>query len=777
MSLSKDILFSSDIQFAEKHIGGTEDDTLTNFNNQINLIENNKTNYERLMDYNNKLERDKNKNDDYIEKLDNELHATVYRINNFATFVDDINYSNPIIFPKSDDPLFKYRDSKNINSINTQIIKKKEYLNIDSSNRIKNSSYNIDKYYDIKDYGLEFENDSNFFNILIDDALKKFKKNDSIILRGFKDYSIIFENLSFFFKNGSKTVILDIKPNYSSEIPYYDVLIKISNVVVKDNLLYWKNIPLRLLNQLHKIKKIEINNDSRLSIELPIEFYTDNSIDTTLNVSCEITFLNLGNYPISLINSNVPISSNNLNTNLIVNDVKDNYIQVYLTNKISLINNISIDGFWSNDKFFTGTNIQIGKIDGITQGYPNSNSFVMFLNKTYTNVAELKITSSEIPNIQTNIQSKNDINKVNSNTTSSDVNLVYITNANNKLYWENIIDVGIYFIELESGNYDYQNLKQIIEEKVSKVKRNFIFEKNSMYQYNMMTVNFNINNNETTFNMYNMYNLPECLIELFIDNSNPDKKIYIIKIKHFNHNLNYGDTIYINNSKNYFVIDEKYINDNNGHIVRKVINENVYEIILTNINEINDVGNTYGGNSTQIKTFALFRLYFDFQDTFGSLIGFKLPGNLYSITNYANSENNYKITNLQPYYYDIEKILIVNNISSPLDLTSNFSKEKFNYILLLLEGFNNNNNPNGPTYFYKFLLNGLPNSYLFNTFVNSPVYFNPPIKYLNQLKFTFINPNGGLSNFGNLDYSLTMEVTTLNNIPENTNIATYISRL
>ncbi len=94
MSLSKDILFSSDIQFAEKHIGGTEDDTLTNFNNQINLIENNKTNYERLMDYNNKLERDKNKNDDYIEKLDNELHATVYRINNFATFVDDINYSN-----------------------------------------------------------------------------------------------------------------------------------------------------------------------------------------------------------------------------------------------------------------------------------------------------------------------------------------------------------------------------------------------------------------------------------------------------------------------------------------------------------------------------------------------------------------------------------------------------------------------------------------------------------------------------------------------------------
>jgi len=46
----------------------------------------------------------------------------------------------------------------------------------------------------------------------------------------------------------------------------------------------------------------------------------------------------------------------------------------------------------------------------------------------------------------------------------------------------------------------------------------------------------------------------------------------------------------------------------------------------------------------------------------------------------------------------------------------------------LVEGLNNNNNPNGPSYFYKFLINQPPGNYLFNTFVNSPVYFNPPLR-------------------------------------------------
>ena len=66
---------------------------------------------------------------------------------------------------------------------------------------------------------------------------------------------------------------------------------------------------------------------------------------------------------------------------------------------------------------------------------------------------------------------------------------------------------------------------------------------------------------------------------------------------------------------------------------------------------------------------------------------------------------------------------------------------------------------------------------MFNTFVNSPVYFNPPIRSLNNLKLTLVYPNGGLVNMGNLNYSLTFEITTINNLPENTNVNTNMSRI
>ena len=158
-------------------------------------------------------------------------------------------------------------------------------------------------------------------------------------------------------------------------------------------------------------------------------------------------------------------------------------------------------------------------------------------------------------------------------------------------------------------------------------------------------------------------------------------------------------------------------------------------------------------------------------------MGFSFTGEPNSITGYTSVENNYTITNAEPYYFDIRKILVVNNKISPFDLVISYSKQSFSYILILAENFNNNYNPNGPSYFYKILLNGQPNSYLFNTFVQSPIYFNPPLKSLSSFKFSFILPNGGLANFGNLNLSFTLEITTLDNLPENTNITTYMSRM
>lgn len=769
----------NEVHFLDKHIGGDNKDTLQNFNNQINIVKNEKTDYNRVIDYFNKIERTKNENNEYIERLDNEQHATIYRINNFPTYVDDVNYSNPLIYPKDYDPYFYYLDKKNINPINTQVVKQKEYLNIDSSNRTINSSLNISKYLSIKDYGLEFKNNSNILKIHINSQEKiKFVLDEFIILRGFKTYINYYNNLNFFFTNGSPTVIIDIKPNFLTTIPYTNITILIEDLGIEEISGYWKNIPYQLLNGLQKVFVVDYNSDRRLAFNLPINFYSPNVNDNILISSCKITFNSLGNYPINLINANTPLTSTNLTNYLTVFSISRDYIEVLLTNTVSLNENIPLDGYWENNSFFTGKNIQIGKIDGFVESFSSANNFSIFLNKTYSNVVEIKIISSEIPNVQKNITKEltTDI-AIKSTYYNNDVNLTYIETVNNKLYWENILDNGIYFIELETGNYSYLLLKKIIEEKVSNVKRNPIIKNDFLFEYNTMEVEFNESTNESKFVMYDIYNNPNCLVEYsnisLVNESNKFK----IKIYLQNHNLSVGDQIFISNSLDYYVIAKEYINSLLGHKVSNVLDNNYFEIILSNINPINDIGNTKGGYGIIIKKYAIFRLYFNYDDTFGSLMGFKLVGNVNSITSYSSLVYHYVINNKQPYYNDINSILIVNKVVPPQNLITDFQSESYTYLLLLLEGLNNNNNPNGLSYFYKFLINQPPDNYLFNTYVNSPVYFNPPIRELNKLKLSLVYPNGGLVNMGNLNYSLTFEITTINNLPENTNINTNMSRI
>lgn len=766
----------NDTHFLDKHIGGNDKDTIQDFNNQSNIVTNEKTNYNRMIDYFNKIERTKNENNEYIERLDNEQHATIYRINNFPTYVDDVNFSNPLIYPKDYDPYFDYLNKKNINPLNTQVVKKKEYLNIDSANRISTSSLNISKYLTIKDYGLEFKNDSNILKIYPKTPSELSLLDKFIILRGFKSYINYYDNLNFFFTNGSPIVIIDIKPNFSTKISYANITIIIEGLEITNPSGYWKNIPIQLLNGHQKISIEKYNSEFKLSFRLPINFYSTNQNDNIFKSSCKITFNCLGNYPINLINANTPLTSTNLTNYFTINTIKTNYIEVLLTNKISLNDNIDLDGYWENDSFFTGKNIQIGNIDGFIQAYNSANNFSIFLNKTYNNVAEIKIISSEIPNLQKNIIKETLTNDNTIMYANNSTNLSYINNINNKLYWENIMDNGIYQIELETGNYTYPFLKEIIENKVSKVKRKPIIPNNFLIEYNYMEVEFIESINETKFTMYDIYNVPKCLIE-FTDASTSSNNIFKIKIYLPNHNLIIGDVIYITDSLDYFVIDKKYINSMQGHKISNVWDDNYFEITFLNINLIDDVGDTNGGYSIKIKKKAIFKLYFNFKDTFGKLIGFKLVGYDGSITNYSNAFDDYIITNKQEYYNDVSSILIVNNVIPPENLITDFESEPYNYLLLLIDGLNNNNNPNGPSYFYKFLINQPPKNYLFNTFVNSPVYFNPPISNLNTLSLTLVYPNGGLVNMGNLNYSLTFEITTINNLPENTNINTNMARI
>jgi hypothetical protein len=70
-----------------------------------------------------------------------------------------------------------------------------------------------------------------------------------------------------------------------------------------------------------------------------------------------------------------------------------------------------------------------------------------------------------------------------------------------------------------------------------------------------------------------------------------------------------------------------------------------------------------------------------------------------------------------------------------------------------------------------------PNTIVYNSFVNTPTYLNPPIRTLSSLEFQFIDPKGNEVNFYNKNYSITIQIDSFDNTPENTGINTFTARL
>jgi hypothetical protein len=769
MSINNSTDLFSKINFIEKHVGGNLDDTLEEFKNQKNIIDENTNDYNRLLDYYNKLKKEKDDNDNYIQRLDVETTTNPYRLNTLPTTIDGINYSNPIVFSKQYDEYFEYIAKKNLAGLNTKIILKKFFVNVDSANRDSAVTLNVDNYLKLQPNTMVFKNGSNTFKILVNDASKKYIQGQKISLRGYKAYTMYYQSLNFYFVDGKSYVVLDIKPNFDNTIPYYDIIISISGVI-NGTSTYFKNIPLSIINQSHKVDISNYNSDYRLQFEIPLTFYSDNSLNQTLVSDCEITYYSLGNYPLSLINANAPLTEYNLVSYHIISTVTDNYIELKLLHDISINKNIILTGEWINDEFYTGQNIEISTITSFNVAYPTPTSFTINLDKSLNNVASIKVISSEIPNVQKNIRSIKDY-KLKSSSTSSEL---VVSSVNNKLYWDNLLDNVQYSIELPTSYYTFSQLQDVISEYVGKVPR--INKDPNLVKLNNMEVILDESSNIASFKSWNYYTLPNCLIfSNKLETIDPNSNKYLIRISHPNHNLQTGDTIYISGSIDYYYIDKNYINEK--HIIYNVLNNNFYEIILSNINLIPDVGDTKGGYSIVIKTPNSFRLRFDNSDTFGKIIGFRFVGNPTSVTKYCNILNNYVVNNLEPYVYDITKILVTNNTIYPSQVFYDFNNTQYPYILLQCTNFNLNTNPNGPPFFYKFLMGGLANTVIYNSFVVTPIYLNPPIRAVSNLQFNFIDPTGNPINFYNRNWSLTLQIDYIDNAPENTNISTYVARI
>lgn len=770
------------IKFLEPHVGGNLNDSNTQFVSQKKIINENNNLYLDLLDNTNDLLRNKDstntnfKSSEYIQEKRKEIYTRDTRINNFPTIVnEEINLSNPIIYPKDYDPYFEYLYKKNLNSINTQVIQKKNYVNIDSVNRITNSTMNVLSYTNLISNPLIFKNESDVLQIKFQNATDNFSVGDRITLRGYDFYTVDYKKLNFFFKNQSNQVIIDLVPNYIYEIPYYNVMIEISGIT-NNNSDYFKNIPLNVLNDIHTVSIYTTSsNEYKLSFEMPLNFYSENVNSTTFSSNCLIKYYFIGNYPINYINSGLPTSLYNLNSYLIIDSLDNNNIYVKLTNPISLINSsfIPIYGNWLNNTTFeTGGNfIQVGLITSIEQGYPNTSKYKLILDKKIDNVVCIRMKSSEIPNTY----------KLIYNISQNSKQYFKTITSNNMFYWENALDKenNIYNIQIPAGNYSSIELSNLMEELINKVPR--IINEQNIIPLNKIKININQSNNITQLTSFNQYKLPKCIINL----NNSNEYTWILTINHPNHNQNVGNKIIIEKCINYKNIDKNYINGE--HIISQVINNDMYNITLKNINllpyynnENNDeTNNTNGGNNIIISTLNPFRIYFDKSNTIGAILGFKNIGQPGSITPFSNSHNNYIIDNSQAYIFGIENIQIVNNSLQNVQVSNDFSFDVGRYILIKCadDYLNQCTTPNGISYFYKIQLNGQPGSMMFNTFVDNPIYFNPPIKYLEYFDFTFMTESAIEFEFYGINNSMTFEISSITNSPENTNLATYVARI
>lgn len=735
----------SAIKFMENNIGDIKKDSIE-FNNQKHLIENNTTDYLQELNYQNNIKKEHNNNNNkYNEEVSNSLRMSDYRINNSDTIINGKNISNKLIFPKTYDSYIEYLYSKSINPINTQVFVKNNIYNFDSNNSIVTTDKNIEGI-KLADNSLEFTEESDILNIIFDNKNNFITENDLISLSGISNSTVTL-NLKLIFENNSTLVIIDSSPNFSTKISFINVYINFQFDTDKE---YFENIPIQIINKTYQINIDVFNGQLKMNFNLPIPFYSESVYNNKFEGICTMTLFNVGNYPTNLLNTGTPQTNNNILPYLNVHSSSSSGIQIKLKGLLSA-NNIFSTGIQDNNKFYTGTNVTLNKVYYNNNNTP-SNEYYFDLGENINNVCSLSISSSEIPNVEYNI-----------------------TLLNNKFYWNNISESTLYCITLEQGNYSYHNLKNEMQNQISKIKRTNI-NNLKQYQYNIINIDFDEYNNTSYFQSYNIFNLPKSLenLKVIIDHIQ-----YEITISHQNHNLKKGDKIFIYESLDYYYIDKKYINTLDGHIITSIINNNSYIITITNINkilyDIHNNNNKTGGYSLKIKSPNSISLDFSSNDNFGDLMGFIYTGTQFAVTPFSSSSIDYIITNKQPYAFNANDTLIFNNINIPDKI---FKQIHNNYILLKLSVENNKIQVGTTeTFFYKFITLNNTNKYYSNTFVDEPVVIYPPIINLSSLTLSWCYPDGTSFDFYGNKFSLSFNISNINNYPQNTNIDPHLSRI
>lgn len=608
----------------------------------------------------------------------------------------------------------------------------------------------------------------------------------------------IFNTLYFFqnMQNIVRPIFYDVMKNvpyfisaYAKANKSYNCNVQIimpnhTNIIKTD---MFGNIPLNRLNCTHKMYLTENNVNKSIN---------DNMIDSNkfyivLDRPYEDKYIEIYNPLNSSIlkiityehsKFDVDISYNHYG-GIITKNISHKilYVDSIVKNKFLVI---KMDKIGLYNKRFGGDTVYISFVNESSQKKSLPNKYVIDLEKTYSNVVMVKMVGSMFLNTHKTISNN------------------YIDGSkNSSFYWQNIDDGStLYKIDIPSGFYNSKTLKNVLEDLIKNVYRIKNQIKTNIRNYMIFDIdtltdivviksyNEYIPYNTST-NIINNFSCPfvnyafikslnENVFQISDLPSNdqwyyyPDGKYYQlfpsmchdsscirVRIYHVNHNLKVHDTIRIEGSSDYGPIPANQIN--REHIVTQIINNNTYDIVVSDSN-INSNDSTTGTvntnniNNVKIYTPLKFRLRFDFDDSIGKVLGFRNIGDPNSITPYQSIINNDVVY--------INETIDSHNIRNHLSFCTN------PYLIISCKELNHYNIP-GPIKkaFYIIQLPNKYGEYAFDTYIDTPIFYNQPLHRLNKLSIEILSPNGKLYDSIH-DHTFALQIITYDESPKDTNL-------
>jgi hypothetical protein len=770
-------------------------------------------NYERdvIMKYDKNLVDDEdyiNQKNDILNKKINEEHNIKLEANDYnplftpdSLIQNQFNNSRPSYIKTEEfNPYLNFLKKKGLDDQNNIKVRYNvEYINIDSLNRNK-IPRNLPKVtYDLVENPLSIVN--NKLQIKLNEQqIKNISIGDKISLTNIKPFEKIYsayyddKNTILTFTENKKYIQINTNANINvtdtlkSYLKYFDttkVYIKISGVqgvkinnyfeienknpydstannkyikVVQNNndpeISYIGNIPVSFINNVHQIYLVPpgetdvLFDENKFYILMPFASDGTNIITSSdsnnSNYNITFNFYHYNFIPINEIEADYPINNEHIRGFHIVKSINltNNYIitDIYPPIDLNYINN-------DNYKYlnFGGNSIYFSIIDKIEYSYPNQNSYIINLNQAYNNVVQIKIIDSVFKNP----------GKTFYNTGSG---------KNNRLYFQSIENIeDIQYIEIDEGIYTNDTLKTTIETKFSQNSRkintaNFGYD----LKYNM-NVNINESTNVITFTSYKSKTLQTPINNIDpvinINDSGIGEGTYTVVIDHLDHGV-YDDTTValFSGFIEHLGISASYLN---GLHQINVIDKNRYRFVLNNVNLTPQKTLTNGGRNVTVFVPSPIKFYFNYPDTVGTTLGFRNPGYDSSVTNF-----NYIIKNSDPYLNELEydvngdKVIIKNK---------SIKLYKYDYFLMECNIVNLLSNANTKkNFFTKFRITG--DNIISSELTETSAFFYDPIYELDKIGLKFYNPDNTLVEFDDNDHSFTLEITTIDNIPELTNI-------